>query len=406
MKEKKEFTYDVCIIGGCGHVGLPLGISFAEQDKKVLLFDINADSVKMINDGKMPFLEENADVLLKKVIDTKALRATTEKKVISESEHVVVVIGTPVDEHHNPRIHDVMNAIEEIIDDLRDGQLLILRSTLYPEVTNKITDYLQKKNKNIDVAFCPERIAEGFALKEIKELPQIVSGDSKRAIERAKKLFSTLTEEVLETGTTEAELAKLFTNSWRYITFAAANQFYMIANSYGLDFYEIHRVMTHNYPRLKGFPKPGFAAGPCLFKDTMQIAAFSNNNFTLGQAAMLVNEGLPNYIVEQLRAHTDLKKKTVGILGMAFKANSDDKRESLSYKLKKILELEVEKTICSDVYIQDPSFVSEEELIENADIIILGVPHKEYFALDYKEKKIVDIWNFFNNGANIKEIIK
>ena len=269
-----------------------------------------------------------------------------------------MVIGTPVDEHLNPKLRDVIQAIKEIEDFLHDGHLLILRSTLFPGVTDKIHKYLYDNGKSVDIAFCPERITEGHALTELYDLPQIVSGCRPSAATRARDLFSILTKEVIELSPIEAELAKLYTNTWRYINFAISNQFYMIANDHGLDFYKIHDAMVKDYPRLKAVAKAGFAAGPCLFKDTMQLSAFSSNNFFLGHAAMLVNEGLPDYVVEQLKRTTDLSKKTVGILGMSFKAESDDPRESLSYKLKKRLEIEAKAVLCTDSYISDSGLLS------------------------------------------------
>ena len=201
----------------------------------------------------------------------------------------------------------------------------------------------------------------------------------------------------------EAELAKLFTNTWRYIKFATANQLFMIANDFGLDFGKIRDALKQDYPRLQGMPGPGFAAGPCLVKDTMQLAAFNNNNFTLGHASVMVNEGLPLNVVDRMERRFDLSTMTVGILGMAFKANSDDKRESLSYKLKKILEIEAKQVLCSDVYIKEEGFVSAEELVRRCDIIILGVPHREYKTLEFAENKhVVDVWNFYNQGGLIQ----
>jgi UDP-N-acetyl-D-mannosaminuronic acid dehydrogenase len=191
----------------------------------------------------------------------------------------------------------------------------------------------------------------------------------------------------------EAELAKLFTNSWRYIQFATANQFYMIAEEYGVDFYNVYNAMTHNYPRTKGFPKPGFAAGPCLFKDTMQISAFTNNKFFLGHCAMLINEGLPNFVIQQIKKQHALNEMTAGILGMAFKAESDDRRQSLSYKLKKLLQVEAKEVLCSDVFIHEPGFVSEADLLSRCDIVIIGAPHKRYCNLDYSGVILVDVWN-------------
>jgi UDP-N-acetyl-D-mannosaminuronic acid dehydrogenase len=202
------------------------------------------------------------------------------------------------------------------------------------------------------------------------------------------------------TGCIEAELAKLFTNSWRYIQFATANQFYTIAERYGADFYQIYDAMIFKYPRARNFPRPGFAAGPCLFKDTMQLNAFSNNQFFLGHSAMLVNEGLPNFLVEMLKRKHKLNEKRVGILGMAFKAESDDCRDSLSYKLRKILSIEAKDVLCSDEYIKDTRFVCAEELVDRSDIVIIGAPHATYRSLDYKGKAVVDVWNLTSQAEN------
>ena len=192
---------------------------------------------------------------------------------------------------------------------------------------------LAEQGLRVDVAFCPERIAEGRAMEELFSLPQIVAGHDPRARDRAAALFGRLTDRIVELEPDEAELAKLFTNTWRYLKFAAANQFYMMANDHGLDFARIRDAVVADYPRAADLPGAGFAAGPCLFKDTMQLAAFSNNSFVLGHSAMLVNEGLPLYVVSQLEKRLDLASDTVGILGMAFKGESDDIRSSLSYKL-------------------------------------------------------------------------
>lgn len=193
----------------------------------------------------------------------------------------------------------------------------------------------------------------------------------------------------------EAELAKLFTNSWRYLNFAISNQFYLLAQSYGLDFNRIHDAMTRNYPRMRAFARAGFAAGPCLLKDTLQLSAFSGNSFFLGHAAMLINEGLPNFIVTQLRQQ-GLSGKRVALLGMAFKGDSDDGRESLSYKLRNLLEVEAKEVLCTDPYVPNPSWVPLDEAIARADIIVLGAPHKVYRDLQFApDKTVIDIWGFW-----------
>jgi len=194
----------------------------------------------------------------------------------------------------------------------------------------------------------------------------------------------------------EAEFAKLFANAFRYIEFAVANQFYMIATENGVDFARVHHAMTYGYERAQDFPLPGFAAGPCLLKDTLQLSAFHKNNFLLGHAAMLINEGLPNFIFDSLRKNSeiDLSQARVGVLGMAFKANADDIRDSLSYKLVKILRFHGVTTVCSDEFVKDPSFVSKEDLLTSCPIVIVGVPHSAYRGLEVPQLTLlIDPWN-------------
>jgi UDP-N-acetyl-D-mannosaminuronic acid dehydrogenase len=393
--------YDVCIVGGCGHVGLPLGMAFADKDLNVALYDINKSVIDKVNKAIVPFKETGADSVMKKVVKAKKLYATNDAKVISDSETIVMVIGTPVDEHLNPKVNDIIRALKEIENYLSDDQLLIMRSTLYPGVTEKAHRYLSQRGKKTLVAFCPERIVEGHALTELYSLPQIVAGCTPEATKRAGNLFKKLTKKIIITKPIEAELAKLFTNTWRYINFAISNQYFMIANDHGIDFYNIYKAMKEDYPRLDAFAKAGLAAGPCLFKDTMQLSSFSGNNFFLGHSAMLVNEGLPDFVVESIKKKRDISNLTVGVLGMAFKGNNDDPRESLSYKLKKKLEVEAESVLCHDPYIKDPRFVSLNEIKKRADIVIVATPHSDYKDLKWGDKLVIDMWDFYGNGGLI-----
>jgi UDP-N-acetyl-D-mannosaminuronic acid dehydrogenase len=291
--------------------------------------------------------------------------------------------------------------VEALAPHLREGQLLVLRSTVYPGVTALVEQVVERLGLGLDVAFCPERIAEGKAFVELCELPQIVSARTDRAVERASKLFKRLTETVIVVSPEEAELAKLFTNTWRYIKFAAANQFYMIANDFGIDFERVRAAITTDYPRAADMPGAGFAAGPCLFKDTMQLAAFNNNNFTLGHASMMVNEGLPLYVVARMEQRYDVAGATVGILGMAFKAESDDIRSSLSYKLRRILRFKAKNVVCTDPYVRnDPNLHSLEEVLETADLLVVGAPHAVYRHLAPRQP-VIDIWNVLGQGVRI-----
>lgn len=398
------FEFDVVVVGGAGHVGLPLAIMLASKGIKTVIYDISEDAVARVASGQMPFLEPGAEPLLRDALANGNLGATTSPEVISRCENVVFVIGTPVDEHLNPDPMALSRSIEQISTHLRNEQLIVLRSTIFPGVTAAVSSTLKNLNINADLAFCPERIAEHNAIEELVSLPQIISGTTNSAVERAQKLFTNLTAETIVVSPEEAELAKLFTNTWRYIKFAVANQFFMMANDRGLDYENIRAAIRHNYPRANDLPSAGFAAGPCLFKDTMQLAAYSDNKFALGHTAMLVNEGLPLYVVTRLEARfPNLASMKIGILGMAFKGESDDIRSSLSYKLKKILEFKSKQVLCADPYVTnstDPSLLSELEVITNSDVLVIATAHKRYKNLETL-KPVIDIWNIQNNGVVI-----
>jgi len=392
---------DIVIIGGCGHVGLPLGLAFARAGKKVVALDLDRAKVALASEGKMPFMDAGADALLPKVLADGTFRCTTDANAIREADVVITVIGTPLDAHLNPRFEVYADLLEKDRSHLRKGQLLVLRSTVYPGTTDRVARRLAESGAGVDVAFCPERVAEGVALEEITSLPQIVAGTNEVSQARAEALFRALTPDIVRMKPIGAELAKLYNNAWRYIQFAVANQFYMICNDQGVDFYEIHRAMTEKYPRAKGFPKAGFAAGPCLFKDTMQLSAFDNNAFFLGHSAMLVNEGLPSYLVRRAAARYDLPKMTAAILGMTFKADSDDPRDSLSYKLKKGLAVECKEVLCCDPFLHDDSVVPVEEALRRADIVFIGAPHTAWKTIDFGKKPVVDIWNATRGGSAV-----
>ena len=396
-----EFERDVVVIGGGGHVGLPLAIAFADRGARVAIYDVSEDAVERVNAAKLPFDEPGALPLLERAVAAGRLTASTDPAVVGTAEHVVVVIGTPVDEHLNPNQTAIPKALAVCSEYLRDGQLLVLRSTVFPGVTALVEKMIVGLGVSIEVAFCPERIAEGKAMTELFELPQIVSARSPQGMDRAVKLFSLLTESVVELSPEEAELAKLFTNVWRYIKFAAANQFYMMANDRGLDFERIRKGLSQDYPRAADMPGAGFAAGPCLFKDTMQLAAFNHNNFALGHTAMTINEGLPLYLVHRLEQKYDLSSMTVGILGMAFKGESDDIRSSLSYKLKRILEFKADQVLTADPYVTvDPRLLPQEEVIARSDLLVIATPHPQYRGL-VTDKPVADIWNVLGAGVRV-----
>lgn len=390
------FEYDVVIVGGLGHVGLPLGIAFADVGLKVLLCDIDEKKAEIVGRGEMPFIEYGADPILKRVIG-KNLQISLKKEDISRAEYVILTIGTPVDEYLNPKLRTFLDLANSLKPHLSIEQTIIVRSTVFPKTCSQLKKAWGVQ-KNWKIAYCPERIAQGFAIKELAELPQIVAGLTDEATKSACRLFEKISPQVLEASIEEAELVKLFSNAWRYIQFAAANQFYMISQKFGADFTRVRHLMTEGYGRAASLPKAGFAAGPCLLKDTMQLAAFNHHHFELGYAAMTVNEGLPDFIVDQLRSKYVLEVCHVGILGMAFKADVDDIRDSLSYKLGKILRFNGADVHYSDEFASNPTFESKEEVIAKCNIVIIAAPHSAYKNLTFPSHiEVVDLFGVCTN---------
>ncbi len=396
-----EFERDVVVIGGGGHVGLPLAIALASRGAKTVVYDVSEAAVERVRAGRMPFIEPGAEEMLQKALAGGLLTASTDSSVVSTARNVVVVIGTPVDEHLNPDPNAIPAALAACAPDFRDGQLLVLRSTVYPGVTALVERMIAGLGVEMDVAFCPERIAEHKAMEELFNLPQIISSRTEEGRRRASALFGRLTGSLVQLEPEEAELAKLFTNTWRYIKLAEANQFYMMANDRGLDFDRIRKGLATDYPRAADMPGAGFAAGPCLFKDTMQLAAFSDNQFALGHSAMLVNEGLPLYLVSKLEERYDLANMTVGILGMAFKGGSDDIRSSLSYKLRRVLAFKAGRVLTTDPYVTvDPDLLPLDKVLAEADLLVIATPHADYKDLR-TDKPVADIWNLLGNGVRV-----
>jgi UDP-N-acetyl-D-mannosaminuronic acid dehydrogenase len=386
-----KFPHDVVVVGGCGHVGLPLGLAFAERGLDVVLYDTNSSAVAQVARGEMPFTEPGAAAVLERVLD-RQLVVTSRREAVSQAENVIVVIGTPIDRHMNPDPGAVAGAVRELSDQLSSEQLLVLRSTLYPGTTALVERVIDDLGLSLGVAFCPERIAEGKAMTELYELPQIVAARDDDVFDRAQKLFRVLASQTVRLSPEEAELAKLFTNTWRYIKFATANQLFMMAQDFGLDYERIRSALTFGYPRAADLPRAGFSAGPCLLKDTMQLASFNNNNFVLGHAAMMVNEGLPLWLVSKIEQQYPLSDITVGVLGMAFKEESDDTRSSLSYKLKRILKARAKAVLCHDPHVRtDPDLHDLSYVLSNSDLLIIGAPHAAYKGL-VTGVPIIDIW--------------
>ena len=280
---------------------------------------------------------------------------------------------------------------------LKKDQIIIIRSSIYPGICNKIYRIIKSKCKNL--SYCPERIAQGKAISELPKLPQLVSGKNKKAILESSKLFRKVCKKIIYTKVIEAELVKLFSNAYRYINFSISNQFYMICQNQNLNFFKIRDIMKDGYSRNSSIPMSGFTAGLCLLKDTMQLSSFYNHKFLLGHSAMSINEGIPKFIINKLEKKFNLKKKTVGVLGLAFKAETDDIRDSLSIKLLQLLKSKKVKTLQSDEYFKTKENIDKIDLIKKSDIIIVSTPHKAYKKLKIgKNKILVDIWGLIDKN--------
>lgn len=391
--------HDVAIVGGGGHVGLPLSLKLAEAGMRVAIFDVAEHTVAAIKAGRMPFHETGADELLQRILPTGRLAASSDPRILRGAPVVVVVIGTPIDEFLNPSMAVFDTAVDQLAPHISDGALVVLRSTVYPGTAAHVQRALHARGRNLDVVFCPERIAEGKALEELGGLPQIIGADDDASYERAAALFRRLGAPTVRASMAEAEFAKLFTNTWRYMKFAIANQFFVIAHAAGLDYNRVLYAIRKDYPRALDLPGPGFAAGPCLLKDTMQLAAFTSDHFPMGQSAMQINEGLPAYLVSSMqRRFGDLRDRRVGILGMAFKADSDDTRASLSYKLRKLLVWAGAEVLITDPHVRDDHLLPLDDVLDRSEILVVGAAHSVYRQLDLSGRDLVDVWGITERG--------
>jgi UDP-N-acetyl-D-mannosaminuronic acid dehydrogenase len=394
-----SYEADVTVVGGAGHVGIPLVLAFAETGLKVNVNDLNQAALDQLKSGRLPFIEYGANEMLKQALAKDRLVFTSSPSQISDRGPVILTIGTPVDEFLNPVRQVVQDCISSLLPHVRDDQLMVLRSTLFPGTTEWVDSYLKRRGRRNKVAFCPERVVQGYGVKELKDMPQIISGTTPEAEAEAAALFRPLVSELVMVSPMEAELAKLFNNAYRYIEFATTNQFYLIAKSAGLDYQRILKAMKHNYPRASKIPGAGYAAGPCLVKDTLQLAAFARNQFGLGHAAIMVNEGLVLHVVDDLRRRFNLSEITIGLLGMAFKAEIDDTRSSLSYKFKNILSASAREVLTTDPFVtSDRDLLPIDEVVNRSDVLILCTPHLSFKTADLKGKPVVDVWGFLESA--------
>ena len=391
-----KYSKTISIIGGAGHVGFPLGLSFAYKNFDVNLIDLSEKKLGLIKKGILPFYEEGAKKILAKCLKKKKLHFSNNLNTVKHSKFIIVCIGTPIDTNLKPQTKDFFKFFSSLFKYLNKNQIIIIRSSVYPGIIKKIASKYSRINNNI--SYCPERIVQSKALIELSKLPQIVSGVTKNSLNESVKLFKNITRKILISTIQEAELTKLYSNANRYINFAIANQLFLMCDKYGVNFKNVRKLMMTGYERNINLPMSGFSAGPCLLKDTMQLSSFYKGNFGLGQSSMKINQlGMINLVVDKIKKIKNYKHKTIGILGVAFKAETDDIRDSLSIELINKLKKNKLKVMYTDTYYkEDKKSLRTLELIKKSEIVILGAPHKEYKKLKIpKTKKIIDVWGIY-----------
>jgi UDP-N-acetyl-D-mannosaminuronic acid dehydrogenase len=375
-----DFDLDVAVIG-CGRVGLPLALSFADRGLRTLGVEKDPERLGAVRDGRMPFDEPGAPEVLRRVTDAGTIAWTDRVAEAARARHVVITLGTPSFSHIEIDISDIRNALDDLLPVLRDGHVLVLRSTIAPGTTDFVAGYLTKHRgfavgEDLFVAHVPERIAAGRFFEEITTLPCIVGGVGRRSGAAAAELFEVFGAPIRQTTPIQAELAKIWTNILRYTMFALPNRLMMECEQYGANVFEVIDLVNRDYPR-GGMPQPGFTAGTCLRKDfTFSEERSPAPGMLL--AVSRVNEGVPLFIVEGLRRRLGtLQGRKVAVLGLAFKADTDDERDSLSHKLVRLLERELADVAVHDPVVRSPTQPLDDALLD-ADAVVVATNHSAF----------------------------
>jgi UDP-N-acetyl-D-mannosaminuronic acid dehydrogenase len=395
---------------GLGRVGLPLALSFADRGIRVLGVDNDPVVLDSIRGGQMPFNEAGTQELLDRVMATGRLQLSDRAADAARAQDIVITLGTPSFSHIESDLRQVRAAVDDLLPLLRPGHALILRSTIAPGTTEFVAGYLEKRRglrvgEDVFVAHAPERIAAGRFLEEITSLPCIIGGVGESSTERAASLFRVFGAPIVKTTPVHAELAKIWTNILRYATFALPNQLMMDCESYGASVFEVIELINHDYPR-GGIAMPGMTAGTCLRKD---FAFSEERSHAPGMllAVSRVNEGVPLFLVEGIKRRIgSLASRKVAVLGLTFKRDTDDERDSLSHKLIRMLEREL-----ADVAVCDPNAPTPTQpladAILDADVVIVATNHSEFErpevlrrirAQASEQCLLVDPWNCFGTA--------
>ena len=390
---------------GLGRIGLPLALSFADHGCSVLGVDREQSVLDQIKSGRMPFKETGTQELLERVLDSDRLQLTQQIQDASEADYIVLTLGTPALAQIEIDVSQIRQAVDDLLPVLRPGQTIILRSTVGPGTTEWLAGYLRQKRgfeigRDLYVAHVPERIAVNHFLEEIEDLPTIVGGVCDHCGERAAALFEVFGAEIVQTTPVQAELAKIWTNILRYAQFALPNLLMMQCEQHGANVFEVIDLINRDYPR-GGMAMPGLTAGTCLRKDfTFSEERSPAPGMLL--AVSRVHETVPLFLVEGLkrRLNGTLQDKKVAVLGLTFKRDTDDPRDSLSFKLIRMLERELCHVARHDPFLPDQSDPLEEAL-SGAEAVVIATNHSEYDGLLPRlapQTLLCDPWNTTGAG--------
>jgi UDP-N-acetyl-D-mannosaminuronic acid dehydrogenase len=369
--------YDVCVIG-LGRIGLPLALSFADSGLSVLGVDKDPERLAAIRERRMPFKEPGTDELLARV----ELSLSSHAADAADASAIVLTLGTPALSHIEIDMGDIRAVLDDLLPLLRSDHLLVLRSTVAPGTTEFVAGYLEKQRgfrvgEDIFVAHVPERIAADRFMAEIGTLPCIVGGVGEASAERAARLFEPLGAPIVQTTPVQAELAKVWTNILRYATFALPNLLMMDCERHGANVFDVIELINRDYPR-GGMASPGLTAGTCLRKDF----AFSEERSSapgMLLAVSRVHETVPLFLVDGVkrRLGSSLRERRVAVLGLSFKRDTDDERDSLSHKLIRLLERELADVAVHDPVVATPT-ASFEDAVTGADVVVVATNHSAY----------------------------
>ncbi len=380
---RRDFSVGVV---GLGRVGLPLALAYAVRGIRTYGVDLDEARLAAIRNGEMPFQEIDGQEAMLQIKDSDILQVAANYDILHAADAIFITVGTMLNNEMRPDYQYLERALANLAGILHPVQLVMLRSTVAPGTLSKrvapfMARHLQlRPGEDILLASAPERIAAGFALRELPGLPEVVGGINDVSTEVASEVLKTLNpdKKVFKTSPEGAELSKLFTNVYRYVTFALANEFALLGEVHGVDAHQIIQFANQDYPR-GGIPRPGPCGGPCLAKDGyFLVEDLTFPDFIL--TAWKLNEGVPAHVVRRLKHRLQqhgqpLVGARVCVLGLGFKAESDDTRQSPAVRIIDLLRAEGADVVVSDPFHESADIATG---VEGAAAIVLATNHAAF----------------------------